>query len=117
MLQPQPLEGDPAAPHIQEVNVVFRPSSIQRHIVVPPAGATWGVLRLVRRGGEAAARFLVHAMQLAPRRSCRAHDTHRLLALAQHAPAVAPFRVLVSALATRHTLHYLYMYIPTCTPS
>ncbi|XP_047544698.1 tripeptidyl-peptidase 2 [Vanessa atalanta] len=95
VLQPQSLDNSPSsAPQIDEKDVLFQPSTIKRHIVVVPLEATWGVVRIHRRGGESCARFLVHAMQLAPRRSCRAHDTHRLLALAPHAPAVAPFRLL-----------------------
>lgn len=65
-------------------------------LLAVPLEATWGVVRITRRGGESGARFLVHAMQLAPRRSCRAHDTHRMLVLAPLAPASAPFRLLVS---------------------
>ncbi|CAH0727680.1 unnamed protein product, partial [Brenthis ino] len=94
VLQPAALRGAPHAPQLEERDVLFRPSTIKRHIVIPPMEATWGVVRLWRRGGDCGARFLVHAMQLAPRRSCRAHDTQRLLALAPHAPAAAPFRLL-----------------------
>ncbi|XP_034831010.1 tripeptidyl-peptidase 2 [Maniola hyperantus] len=95
VLQPQPLAmSTSAAPQIDEKDVLFKPSTIKRHIIVVPLEATWGVVRIQRRSGESGARFLVHAMQLAPRRSCRAHDTHRMLALAPLAPVAAPFKLL-----------------------
>ncbi|XP_032527236.2 tripeptidyl-peptidase 2 [Danaus plexippus] len=94
VLQPEPLAGLPHEPHIRLTDVLFRPSAIKRHIIVVPPEASWGVVRLVRRGGESSSRFLVHVMQLSPRRSCRDHETHRIMTLGPHAPAQAPFRLL-----------------------
>ncbi|XP_041975200.1 tripeptidyl-peptidase 2 [Aricia agestis] len=91
VLQPQPL---PATPQLHETDITFRPADMRRHIVVVPDRATWGTLTIRYRGGEAGARFLVHAMQLQPRRSCRALDTNKMLALDRDAPTQMHFRLV-----------------------
>lgn len=62
-----------------------------------PRGATWGVVRLRTRSAGSAGRFLVHCMQLLPRRSCRSHETQKMLNVTAEAPAVLPFQVVVSS--------------------
>ncbi|CAG4953707.1 unnamed protein product [Colias eurytheme] len=91
VFQPAPL---PEPYVISETNVLFKPSTIKRHFVIPPLNATWAVLKLTRSDGERSGRFLVHCMQLAPRRSCRTHETQKMLTLAHDAPALLPFQLL-----------------------
>ncbi|XP_013176640.1 PREDICTED: tripeptidyl-peptidase 2 [Papilio xuthus] len=95
VLQPQPLPLDaPASPHFAERDVLFRPATIKRHFVIPPADATWAVLRLSTAERERSGRFLVHTMQLLPQRSCRSHETHKLLNVTAEAPTYLPFQVV-----------------------
>lgn len=62
-----------------------------------PVEATWGVVRLSTRDAQGGGgRFLVHCMQLAPRRSCRDHETQKMLVLTADSPAVLPFQLLVT---------------------
>jgi hypothetical protein len=61
-----------------------------------PADATWAVLRMWTRDAERGGRFLVHTMQLLPRRSCRSHETQKMLSLTAEAPTVLPFQLTVS---------------------
>ncbi|XP_049882036.1 tripeptidyl-peptidase 2 [Pectinophora gossypiella] len=109
VLQATPLPPPPAPQTLDEKQVEFKPATIKRHFVIPPAEATWGVVRMravgdvggvggaSAAGAEAeaggAARFLLHAMQLLPRRSCRSHETHKMLTLHAEAPALLPFQI------------------------
>ncbi|CAF4861656.1 unnamed protein product [Pieris macdunnoughi] len=96
VLQPQPLPPSAAAPQLTHSNVVFKPATIRRHLVIPPLEATWGVLKMSLAGnnGEVSGRFLVHCMQLAPQRSCRTHETHKMLAITSEAPTLLPFQLI-----------------------
>ncbi|CAK1540376.1 unnamed protein product [Leptosia nina] len=104
VLQPQPLPLCSAAPRLCHNSVLFKPATIHRHIVIPPLEATWGVLKvsLVQdnqgghsaTAGEAGGRFLVHCMQLAPLRSCRTHETHKMISITNEAPTLLPFQII-----------------------
>lgn len=64
-------------------------------IPVPPE-ATWGVLRISTDDKEKTGRFLVHTMQLLPKRSCRCHETQKMINVNAEAPTVLPFQLVVS---------------------
>ncbi|KAG7310304.1 hypothetical protein JYU34_003059 [Plutella xylostella] len=91
VFQPEPL--DPATPVIS-CEAEFRPSSIRRHLLVPPPGTTWGVLRISSRDQNTQGRYLVHTMQMLPQSSCRSHETQKMLSVTTDAPAALPFRVV-----------------------
>ncbi|CAG9136289.1 unnamed protein product [Plutella xylostella] len=91
VFQPEPL--DPATPFIS-CEAEFRPSSIRRHLLVPPPGTTWGVLRISSRDQNTQGRYLVHTMQMLPQSSCRSHETQKMLSVTTDAPAALPFRVV-----------------------
>ncbi|CAH2050950.1 unnamed protein product, partial [Iphiclides podalirius] len=122
VLQPQRLDLDsPGCPRFAEKAVPFKPGTVRRHFVIPPLEATWGVVRIrlsgVGGGGcggcgggaggggggagggaagedvERTGRFLVHAMQLLPQRSCRASETQKMLNVSAEAPALVHFQL------------------------
>ncbi|CAH0592745.1 unnamed protein product [Chrysodeixis includens] len=95
VLQPQPLQlAAPAPPCIVEKNVLFKPATIVRHFVIVPPEATWGVLRISTDDKEKTGRFLVHTMQLLPKRSCRCHETQKMINVNAEAPTVLPFQLV-----------------------
>ncbi|CAB3241271.1 unnamed protein product [Arctia plantaginis] len=92
VLQPQPLLT--GVPSIVNKKVNFKPATIVRHFVVVPPEATWGVLRMSTEDKEKTGRFLVHTMQLMPNKSCRCHETQKMLNVGVEAPTVLPFQVV-----------------------
>uniref|UniRef100_A0A2A4JXG6 Uncharacterized protein n=1 Tax=Heliothis virescens TaxID=7102 RepID=A0A2A4JXG6_HELVI len=95
VLQPQPLRvAAPAPPAIQEKNVLFRPATIVRHFVIPPQDATWAVLKISTESKEKTGRFLIHTMQLLPKRSCRCHEMQKMINVTAEIPTVLPFQIV-----------------------
>ncbi|XP_050669652.1 tripeptidyl-peptidase 2 [Leptidea sinapis] len=95
VLQPESLPAPPLPQRVHRPAALFRPAAIARHFLIPPQEATWGVVRArVVEGGEQGGRFLVHVMQLAPRRSCRSHETHKMITLAGDATQALPFQLV-----------------------
>ncbi|XP_063827389.1 tripeptidyl-peptidase 2 [Ostrinia nubilalis] len=97
VLQPQPLSYTASAPDLAVSDELFRPAAIKRHFVIVPPDATWGVLKMWTREQDKTGRFLVHAMQILPRRSCRCHETQKMLNVTTDAPTVLPFQVMGGA--------------------
>ncbi|XP_026317866.1 tripeptidyl-peptidase 2 isoform X2 [Hyposmocoma kahamanoa] len=94
VLQPAPLRlAAPGCPQLAERGAHFAPGAIRRHFVVAPQEATWGVLRMTTEDKETTGRFLVHAMQILPKKSCRCHETQKLLNVNAEAPTVLPFQI------------------------
>ncbi|XP_059046932.1 tripeptidyl-peptidase 2 [Achroia grisella] len=89
----QPVSPAPHAP-FTATDVLFRPAHIARHFLIPPNGATWGVLKMWTSDQEKTGRFLVHTMQLLPRRSCRCHETQKMVNVTGEAPTLLPFQVV-----------------------
>ncbi|XP_052750158.1 tripeptidyl-peptidase 2 [Galleria mellonella] len=94
VLQPTPLPPPPAAPQFTATDVLFKPANIKRHFFMPPQGATWGVLKMWTTDHNNSGRFLVHTMQLLPRRSCRCHETQKMVNVSSEAPTLLPFQVV-----------------------
>lgn len=95
VFQHEQLPATPGPPVHVERNVEFKPSTIKRHFILPPPEATWGVIRISSNSEkENIGRFLVHTMQLLPRKSCRSHETQKLINISSEAPAVLPFKVI-----------------------
>ncbi|XP_053618070.1 tripeptidyl-peptidase 2 [Plodia interpunctella] len=94
VLQPQPLElAAPSCPQLNETQVLFKPATIKRHFVIVPPEATWGVLRISTQDKEKIGRFLVHTMQIVPRKSCRSHETQKMINVTAEAPTTLPFQL------------------------
>lgn len=95
VLQPQALQlAAIAPPSILENNVLFNPATIVRHFVVVPPEATWGVLKMSTEDKEKTGRFLVHTMQLLPKKSCRSHETQKMVSVCGEAPTLLPFQLV-----------------------
>ncbi|KAJ8735983.1 hypothetical protein PYW08_006639 [Mythimna loreyi] len=95
VFQPQPLQlAAPAPPGIAEKNVLFKPATIVRHFVIVPPEATWGILRISTEDKEKTGRFLVHTMQLLPKKSCRSHETQKMITVTAEAPTFLPFQLV-----------------------
>ncbi|XP_068626596.1 tripeptidyl-peptidase 2 [Battus philenor] len=95
VLQPQPLAlRGPACPQFSEKDVLFKPATIKRHFVIAPPEATWAVLRLSTSDRERSGRFLVHTMQLLSHRSCRSHETQKMVNVTAEAPTLLPFQLV-----------------------
>ncbi|XP_072938553.1 tripeptidyl-peptidase 2 [Epargyreus clarus] len=95
VLQPQPLAlTSPAAPQISSKGVLFHPGTIKRHFIIVPPDATWGVLKMQTEDVEKTGRFLIHTMQLLPRKSCRSHETQKMVNVTAEAPMLLPFQVV-----------------------
>ncbi|GBP73480.1 Tripeptidyl-peptidase 2 [Eumeta japonica] len=95
VLQPEPLQlSSPGCPSITADKVLFKPSTIKRHLIIVPLEATWGVLKIITEDKEKFGRFLIHTMQILPRRSCRSHENQKLVTVNSEAPTLLPFRVM-----------------------
>ncbi|XP_047041044.1 tripeptidyl-peptidase 2 [Helicoverpa zea] len=95
VLQPQPLRVQaPAPPCLHEKNVLFRPATIVRHFVIPPQEATWAVLKISTESKEKTGRFLIHTMQLLPKRSCRCHEMQKMINVTAETPTILPFQIV-----------------------
>ncbi|KAM3958606.1 tripeptidyl-peptidase II [Aphomia sociella] len=92
VLQPEPLPA--TSPNLTAQDVLFKPAAIKRHFVIPPPEATWGVLKMWTTDKENNGRFLVHTMQLLPRRSCRCHETQKMVNVTADAHTTLPFQIV-----------------------
>ncbi|KAG6441933.1 hypothetical protein O3G_MSEX002060 [Manduca sexta] len=91
VLQPQALPPSAAAPALHCRQELFNTADIRRHFVIPPTEATWGVLKISTEDKEKTGRFLVHTMQILPRRSCRSHEMQKMVNVTAEAPTVLHF--------------------------
>lgn len=82
-------------------------TSVKRYrlIKVPPE-ATWGVLKMATEDKEIVGRFLVHVMQLLPRKSCKSQETQKMLSVSNEVPTLLPFGVVVSDRIIVHVLRF-----------
>ncbi|KAL0901074.1 hypothetical protein ABMA27_006396 [Loxostege sticticalis] len=94
VLQPMPLEFSLHSPDLTVSDELFRPATIKRHFVIVPTDATWGVLKLFTKDKDKTGRFLVHTMQILPRKSCRCHETQKMVNVTTEAPTLLPFQVM-----------------------
>ncbi|CAG9796314.1 unnamed protein product [Diatraea saccharalis] len=95
VLQPGALHPTSAgAPAFHCARDLFRPADIRRHLVIVPPEATWGVLKISTEEKDKTGRFLVHTMQMLPRRSCRCHETQKMINVTSEAPTLLPFQVM-----------------------
>lgn len=98
VFQPEPINlSEPGYPTISRQQVLFKPSEIRRHFVIPPPDTTWGVLRITTDDKSKSGKFIVHNMQILPEQSCKSHEHMRLINLTAHAPMALPFGIVVSA--------------------
>lgn len=54
------------------------------------------MLKITTEDKEKTGRFLIHAMQILPKKSCRCHETQKLLNVNAEAPTILPFQITVS---------------------
>ncbi|KAH9635138.1 hypothetical protein HF086_000859 [Spodoptera exigua] len=95
VLQPEPIQLGGAAPaSLVAQDVLFQPATIVRHFLIVPPEATWGVLKISTEDKEKTGRFLIHTMQLLPKRSCRCHETQKMINVTSEAPASLHFQVV-----------------------
>ncbi|KAF9420359.1 hypothetical protein HW555_003420 [Spodoptera exigua] len=95
VLQPEPIQLGGAAPaSLVAQDVLFQPATIVRHFLIVPPEATWGVLKISTEDKEKTGRFLIHTMQLLPKRSCRCHETQKMVNVTSEAPASLHFQVV-----------------------
>ncbi|XP_022822336.1 tripeptidyl-peptidase 2 isoform X2 [Spodoptera litura] len=95
VFQPEPLSlASAAPPALAARDVLFQPATIVRHFVIVPPEATWGVLKISTEDKEKTGRFLIHTMQLLPKKSCRCHETQKMINVTAEAPTVLPFQVV-----------------------
>ncbi|XP_050554700.1 tripeptidyl-peptidase 2 isoform X2 [Spodoptera frugiperda] len=95
VFQPEPLPLTGAAPPaLTAKDVLFQPATIVRRFVIVPPEATWGVLKISTEDKEKTGRFLIHTMQLLPKKSCRCHETQKMINVTAEAPTLLPFQVV-----------------------
>ncbi|XP_012543904.3 tripeptidyl-peptidase 2 isoform X2 [Bombyx mori] len=94
VFQPQPLPDCSSPTVIDEKDVLFKSSTIKRHFLIVPPEATWGVLKMATEDKEIVGRFLVHVMQLLPRKSCKSQETQKMLSVSNEVPTLLPFGVV-----------------------
>uniref|UniRef100_A0A1B6LQD6 Tripeptidyl-peptidase 2 n=1 Tax=Graphocephala atropunctata TaxID=36148 RepID=A0A1B6LQD6_9HEMI len=91
VVQPQVL--DSLQPELVCSRVHFDPNTIQRHFLLVPDPVSWAVIRLRGQDRENFGRFVVHCIQLRPKRSCRALEFHKMVNVSAQSEAVVSFQV------------------------
>ncbi|XP_031554866.1 tripeptidyl-peptidase 2-like [Actinia tenebrosa] len=79
-----------------EVNVdekLFKPGQIDRTFIDVPEGATWAELSLMSLNDETNGRFMVHALQLSPLNSYKAHEFCQFVTLVPKCEKTVSFRI------------------------
>lgn len=89
----QPTEVKPLKHTIIYNSVLFKPNTIKRHFFVVPHFATWAVLRLSSSDPNSVGRFVIHAMHLLPKQSCKTLEYNKALSLSSNADSVLSFQV------------------------
>lgn len=80
-------------PYLEWKKVTFKPNTIQRHFIYVPGHATWGVLKLrCNKVGEQA-RYLIHCMQILPKKSCKCQEYQKIVTVTSQNETVLNFQV------------------------
>lgn len=90
----QPFEFKPdEMPVLEYKNVNFRPNELQRHFIMVPEYATWGVLKLRCSKPGRLGRFVVHTMQILSKKSCKQQEFQKVISLTCQSNTVLSFQV------------------------
>lgn len=89
----QPQEISSPKHTISFNNVQFKPNTIKRHFFLVPHFATWAVLRLSTQDVTQIGRFVVHAMHILPKQSCKTLETNKAGTVTSNVDTVINFQV------------------------
>jgi len=80
VIRPHSLSMDDK-PRLDLPSVSFGPSSIKRHFVSVPRGATWAVIRMMSNEKVTAGKFVLHTIQLVPKMVVHTWEHHKMFTL------------------------------------
>ncbi|XP_014208208.1 tripeptidyl-peptidase 2 isoform X2 [Copidosoma floridanum] len=93
VVQPATVPHNLSLPDLTFKNVLFKPNTIQRHFIVVPDDATWGVLRLKSAEKDKNGRFIIHTMQVKPRLSTQTLEVNKMINISSQSETVQGFAV------------------------
>lgn len=74
-------------------DVLFKPNTIKRHFFLVPHFATWAVLRLSTQDPKQVGRFVIHAMHIFPKQSCKSLEINKVGTVTSNVDTVISFQV------------------------
>lgn len=74
-------------------NVLFTPNTLKRQFIHVPKNATWFTLNISTKEVDKVGRFMVHVLQVLPRRSCKSIDTNKTITLNSNSDITMGFQV------------------------
>uniref|UniRef100_A0A1B6CLJ0 Tripeptidyl-peptidase 2 n=1 Tax=Clastoptera arizonana TaxID=38151 RepID=A0A1B6CLJ0_9HEMI len=93
VVRPQIISPDLLRPIVSFERVFFEPNTIKRHFIVVPDEVSWAKIRLQGLQVEKDGRFVVHCIQLLPKRSCKEMEFHKLVNIRAQVETVLSFQV------------------------
>lgn len=77
-----------------EEGIICKPNTILRNFILVPKNATWAAVRLIASDPEAqtGARFLIHTMQILPKRSCKQLESEKIIQVNNDVHTVHAFK-------------------------
>ncbi|CAB4067190.1 TPP2 [Lepeophtheirus salmonis] len=70
-------------PHLELKNTPFKPGTIKRHFISVPEHATWAVINVRSAEKVGTGKFILHTVQLLPKRSVRTMENQKIVALSE----------------------------------
>ncbi|XP_018328349.1 tripeptidyl-peptidase 2 [Agrilus planipennis] len=89
----KPQELDPVSFTFIADKVIFHPNTIKRHFFVIPENATWAVFRMSCLDSNCNGKFVLHCIQLIPKRSCKSLETNKAITISNNTENVQSFPV------------------------
>lgn len=91
----QPQAVDLLKPELKVIGEIFEPNTIRRHFVFVPEEVTWATIRLRAQEPNQSGRFVVHCIQLRPKKTCKTIEYHKMVNVCAEAEATLSFQVKV----------------------
>lgn len=91
----QPQAVSTVHPEIAVIGEQYEPNTIRRHFVLVPDEVTWAVIRLKGQDKDLCGRFVVHCIQLRPKRNCKTIEFHKMVNVSAQNEVILSFQVKV----------------------
>lgn len=95
VIRPYVISKDLLRPIFSVTNEEFQPNTIKRYFILVPDEITWATIRLQGQHADKYGRFVVHCIQLRPKRSCKTLEFHKMVNINAQAETVLSFQVKV----------------------
>ncbi|XP_014239284.1 tripeptidyl-peptidase 2 isoform X2 [Cimex lectularius] len=93
VINPYVLQEPPIKPLIQYQTISIKPGEIRRHFIFVPERASYATVKLSVLDIDRPGNFVIHAMQVLSKKSCRAQEYHKMAVVSFDTEGIFTFQV------------------------